>query len=227
MSDPLDVQQTPLDVQQTLDHCIQAMKSASKAMAVNGRRAGRAYGSWCVRTRVWSCGSWAALQGAPAAAEHPGCSRRIRPADAELALLTMRAAKGGTMLNPPRRTARGEELTGDERCSSPGDGRVRHQRPAHRIVASAGTCGRDRFGIDDRWPVVREPCTQWVLQDAFAAAARRTKTPGYSSRIPPRSSLTVTFSVTWPTMSASSPPTGPPWPRCMSGGARMTLKSLV
>ena len=28
---------------------------------------------------------------------------------------------------------------------------------------------RDRFGIDDRWPVVREPCTQWVLQDAFAA----------------------------------------------------------
>jgi mannitol 2-dehydrogenase len=26
---------------------------------------------------------------------------------------------------------------------------------------------RDRFGIDDRWPVVCEPYTQWVLQDAF------------------------------------------------------------
>jgi mannitol 2-dehydrogenase len=25
----------------------------------------------------------------------------------------------------------------------------------------------DRFGIDDRWPVVCEPYTQWVLQDAF------------------------------------------------------------
>jgi hypothetical protein len=39
MSNPLDAQQT-LDVQQTLDHCMQAMKSASKAMAVNGWRAG-------------------------------------------------------------------------------------------------------------------------------------------------------------------------------------------
>jgi mannitol 2-dehydrogenase len=28
---------------------------------------------------------------------------------------------------------------------------------------------RDRFGIDDRWPVVCEPYTQWVLQDAFTA----------------------------------------------------------
>jgi mannitol 2-dehydrogenase len=27
----------------------------------------------------------------------------------------------------------------------------------------------DRFGIDDQWPVVCEPFTQWVLQDAFAA----------------------------------------------------------
>jgi mannitol 2-dehydrogenase len=26
---------------------------------------------------------------------------------------------------------------------------------------------RDRFGIDDRWPVVCEPFTQWVLQDTF------------------------------------------------------------
>jgi mannitol 2-dehydrogenase len=28
---------------------------------------------------------------------------------------------------------------------------------------------RERFGIDDRWPVVCEPYTQWVLQDAFTA----------------------------------------------------------
>ena len=28
---------------------------------------------------------------------------------------------------------------------------------------------RDRFGIDDQWPVVCEPFTQWVLQDTFAA----------------------------------------------------------
>ena len=26
---------------------------------------------------------------------------------------------------------------------------------------------RDRFGLDDRWPVVCEPYTQWVLEDAF------------------------------------------------------------
>jgi mannitol 2-dehydrogenase len=28
---------------------------------------------------------------------------------------------------------------------------------------------RERFGIEDRWPVVCEPFSQWVLQDAFAA----------------------------------------------------------
>ena len=28
---------------------------------------------------------------------------------------------------------------------------------------------RERFGIEDRWPVVCEPYTQWVLQDAFTA----------------------------------------------------------
>jgi mannitol 2-dehydrogenase len=28
---------------------------------------------------------------------------------------------------------------------------------------------RDRFGVDDEWPVVCEPYTQWVLEDAFAA----------------------------------------------------------
>jgi mannitol 2-dehydrogenase len=28
---------------------------------------------------------------------------------------------------------------------------------------------RERFGLDDRWPVVCEPFTQWVLEDAFSA----------------------------------------------------------
>jgi mannitol 2-dehydrogenase len=28
---------------------------------------------------------------------------------------------------------------------------------------------RERFGIDDRWPVVCEPYTQWVLEDCFTA----------------------------------------------------------
>jgi mannitol 2-dehydrogenase len=28
---------------------------------------------------------------------------------------------------------------------------------------------RERFGIDDRWPVVCEPFTQWVLEDTFTA----------------------------------------------------------
>jgi mannitol 2-dehydrogenase len=28
---------------------------------------------------------------------------------------------------------------------------------------------RERFGIDDRWPVVCEPFTQWVLEDSFSA----------------------------------------------------------
>jgi mannitol 2-dehydrogenase len=28
---------------------------------------------------------------------------------------------------------------------------------------------RERFGIEDRWPVVCEPFTQWVLEDAFTA----------------------------------------------------------
>jgi mannitol 2-dehydrogenase len=28
---------------------------------------------------------------------------------------------------------------------------------------------RERFGIDDAWPVVCEPYTQWVLEDAFSA----------------------------------------------------------
>ena len=28
---------------------------------------------------------------------------------------------------------------------------------------------RERFGIEDAWPVVCEPFTQWVLEDAFTA----------------------------------------------------------
>jgi mannitol 2-dehydrogenase len=33
---------------------------------------------------------------------------------------------------------------------------------------------RERFGIDDEWPVVCEPFTQWVLEDSFSAGR-----PGY------------------------------------------------
>ena len=32
---------------------------------------------------------------------------------------------------------------------------------------------RERFGIDDRWPVVCEPFTQWVLEDAFGLGRPR------------------------------------------------------
>jgi mannitol 2-dehydrogenase len=32
---------------------------------------------------------------------------------------------------------------------------------------------RDRFGIEDQWPVVCEPYTQWVLEDAFTAGRPR------------------------------------------------------
>src|SRR6266566_1353449 len=31
----------------------------------------------------------------------------------------------------------------------------------------------ERFGIEDRWPVVCEPFTQWVLEDSFGAGRRR------------------------------------------------------
>ena len=37
---------------------------------------------------------------------------------------------------------------------------------------------RERFGIDDLWPVVCEPYTQWVLQDAFTAGRPPTSRPG-------------------------------------------------
>jgi hypothetical protein len=37
---------------------------------------------------------------------------------------------------------------------------------------------RDRFGIDDQWPVVCEPFTQWVLQDTFAATPTLAPVPG-------------------------------------------------
>ena len=41
----------------------------------------------------------------------------------------------------------------------------------------------DEFGVEDAWPVVCEPFTQWVLEDAFeaAAAGRRSRTPASSS----------------------------------------------
>jgi mannitol 2-dehydrogenase len=37
---------------------------------------------------------------------------------------------------------------------------------------------RDRFGVDDQWPVVCEPYTQWVLEDAFAAGRPRYEDAG-------------------------------------------------
>ncbi len=38
------------------------------------------------------------------------------------------------------------------------------------VTTDADKAGiRDRFGLDDQWPVVSEPYTQWVLEDAFTA----------------------------------------------------------
>ena len=36
---------------------------------------------------------------------------------------------------------------------------------------------RERFGVDDGWPVVCEPFTQWVLEDEFPPGGRRSRTP--------------------------------------------------
>ncbi len=38
-----------------------------------------------------------------------------------------------------------------------------------------------RFGVEDQWPVLCEPFTQWVLEDCFAAGRRRSRTPGCRS----------------------------------------------
>jgi mannitol 2-dehydrogenase len=37
---------------------------------------------------------------------------------------------------------------------------------------------RERFGIDDRWPVVCEPFTQWVLEDSFSNGRPRYERAG-------------------------------------------------
>jgi len=37
---------------------------------------------------------------------------------------------------------------------------------------------RDRFGLDDQWPVVCEPYTQWVLEDTFTAGRPRYQDAG-------------------------------------------------
>jgi len=37
---------------------------------------------------------------------------------------------------------------------------------------------RDRFDVDDQWPVVCEPYTQWVLEDAFSAGRPRYEDAG-------------------------------------------------
>lgn len=74
--------------------------------------------AWRSRAAEWSCPGCIGRAEAVANSRTRAVGSRlsIRPANAELALLTMRAAMGGAMLNPPRRTARGEELTGDEPC---------------------------------------------------------------------------------------------------------------
>ena len=38
-----------------------------------------------------------------------------------------------------------------------------------------------RFGVDDQWPVLCEPFTQWVLEDDFADGRPRSKTPACRS----------------------------------------------
>jgi mannitol-1-phosphate/altronate dehydrogenase len=40
---------------------------------------------------------------------------------------------------------------------------------------------RDRFGIDDAWPVVCEPFTQWVLETTSRWVGRRSSAPACSS----------------------------------------------
>jgi mannitol 2-dehydrogenase len=40
---------------------------------------------------------------------------------------------------------------------------------------------RERFGIEDRWPVVSEPYVQWVLEDAFALGRPRYEDVGVRS----------------------------------------------
>ena len=77
-----------------------------------------------------------------------------------------------------------------------------------RSAAVVASWARYAEGVDEQGQPIE-------VVDRFAD---RLTQAAANARIPPRSSPTVTFSVTWPTMSASSPPTGPPWPRCMSGG---------
>ena len=54
----------------------------------------------------------------------------------------------------------------------------RPDHPGHR-AGRHRRGSRDEFGVEDGWPVVCEPFTQWVLEDHFAARpARRSRTSG-------------------------------------------------
>ena len=54
---------------------------------------------------------------------------------------------------------------------------------------TTGRRSRERFGIDDAWPVVCEPFTQWVLEDHFTAGPAAVR-GGRASRWCPTSSRT-------------------------------------
>lgn len=72
---------------------------------------------------------------------------------------------------------------------------------------------RQRLGIEDGWPVVCEPFTQWVLEDSFADGR------------PPLAEAGV--QLTWPPTPASATGTSRPWPPCTStaSGARSRTSS--
>ena len=60
--------------------------------------------------------------------------------------------------------ARGERRRIDRRRVPERDGRPDHAADHRRRPRARSS---ERFGIDDAWPVVCEPFTQWVLEDAF------------------------------------------------------------
>jgi Mannitol dehydrogenase Rossmann domain len=72
---------------------------------------------------------------------------------------------------------------------------------------------RDRFGIDDQWPVVCEPFAQWVLQDTFADGR-----PPYERAGVQVVGDVTSYELNWPVTSASRPPTPERWPRCTCTG---------
>ena len=71
-------------------------------------------------------------------------------------------------------------FTASPGCSDPELGRLDRARGARSRTrwstgsprsppTRTGPSSRERFGVEDAWPVVCEPFTQWVLEDAFSA----------------------------------------------------------